>query len=79
MFENFLKDVFDDFSEAMDNIKNQMQETKKLKSYRKIRSKKKFKRKHMRKIVISNKKINKDTSFILNIISQMSGIAERRK
>ena len=33
----------------------------------------------MRKIVISNKKINKDTSFILNIISQMIGIAERRK
>lgn len=79
MFENFLKDVFDDFSETLDDIKNKMQETKKLKSYRKIRNKKKFKRKHMRKIVISNKKINKDTSFILNIISQMSGIAERRK
>lgn len=45
MFENFLKDVFDDFSEVMDNIKNQMQETKKIKSYRKIRSKKKFKKK----------------------------------
>ena len=52
MFENFLKDVFDDFSEVMDNIKNQIQETKKEETkpfifYRKFRFKKKIKRRYM--------------------------------